>query len=58
MTTLTMRMIKGHFVVGGPNVEPMKFKTATGQAANARQRARNGQSDRAGAPARGAAELC
>jgi hypothetical protein len=27
MTTLTMRMIKGHFVVSGPDVEPMKFKT-------------------------------
>jgi hypothetical protein len=26
MTTLTMRMIKGHFVVSGPDVEPMKFK--------------------------------
>jgi hypothetical protein len=27
MTKLTMRMIKGHFVVSGPDVEPMKFKT-------------------------------
>ena len=27
MTTLTMRMIKGDFVVTGPDVEPMKFKT-------------------------------
>ena len=27
MTTLTKRMIKGHFVVSGPDVEPMKFKT-------------------------------
>jgi hypothetical protein len=27
MTTLTMRMIKGHFVVSGPDVEPMKFKS-------------------------------
>ena len=27
MTTLTMRMIKGDFVVTGPDVEPMKFKS-------------------------------
>jgi hypothetical protein len=27
MTTLTMRMIKGEFIVTGPDVEPMKFKT-------------------------------
>ena len=27
MTTLTMRMIKGDFVVTGPDVERMKFKT-------------------------------
>jgi hypothetical protein len=27
MTTLTMRMIKGHFVVSGSDVEPIKFKT-------------------------------
>ena len=27
MTTLTMRMIKGNFVVTGPDVEPMKFKS-------------------------------
>ena len=27
MTTLAMRMIKGDFVVTGPNVEPMKFKS-------------------------------
>jgi hypothetical protein len=27
MTTLTMRMIKGDFVVIGPDVEPMKFKS-------------------------------
>jgi hypothetical protein len=26
MTTLIMRMIKGDFVVTGPDVEPMKFK--------------------------------
>jgi hypothetical protein len=26
MTTLTMRMIKGDFVVTGPDVEPVKFK--------------------------------
>ena len=25
MTTLTMRMIKGDFVVTGPDVEPMQF---------------------------------
>ena len=27
MTTLTMRLIKGHFIVSGPDVEPMKFKS-------------------------------
>ena len=27
MTTLTMRMIKGDFVVTGPDVAPMKFKS-------------------------------
>ena len=27
MTTLTMRMIKGDFVVTGPDVEPMKFNS-------------------------------
>ena len=27
MTTLTIRMIKGNFVVTGPDVEPMKFKS-------------------------------
>jgi hypothetical protein len=27
MTTLTMRMIKGDFVVTGPDIEPMKFKS-------------------------------
>jgi hypothetical protein len=27
MTTLSMRMIKGDFVVTGPDVEPMKFKS-------------------------------
>jgi hypothetical protein len=27
MTTLTMRMIKGDFLVTGPDVEPMKFKS-------------------------------
>jgi hypothetical protein len=27
MTTLTMRMIKGNFVVTGPDVEPVKFKS-------------------------------
>ena len=29
MTTLTMRYIKGHFVVIGPDVPPMKFKFAS-----------------------------
>jgi len=24
MTTLTMRLVKGHFIVSGPDVEPMK----------------------------------
>jgi hypothetical protein len=27
MTTLTLRMIKGNFVVTGPDVEPVKFKS-------------------------------
>ena len=27
MTTLTMRMVKGDFIVTGPDIEPMKFKT-------------------------------
>ena len=27
MTTLTMRMIKGDFVVTGPDIAPMKFKS-------------------------------
>jgi hypothetical protein len=26
MTTLTMRLVKGHFIVSGPDVGPMKFK--------------------------------
>ena len=27
MTTLTMRYIKGHIVVTGPDIEPARFKT-------------------------------
>ena len=27
MTTLTMRLLRGGFVVIGPDVEPMKFKS-------------------------------
>jgi hypothetical protein len=27
MTTFTMRYIKGHFVVTGPDVPPMQFKS-------------------------------
>jgi hypothetical protein len=27
MTTLTMRVVRGDFVVTGPDVEPMKFKS-------------------------------
>jgi hypothetical protein len=27
MTTLTMRFVKGDFIVTGPDVEPMKFKS-------------------------------
>jgi hypothetical protein len=27
MTTLTMRYVKGHFVITGPDVPPMKFKS-------------------------------
>jgi hypothetical protein len=27
MTTLTMRYIKGHFVVTGPDIQPAKFKS-------------------------------
>jgi hypothetical protein len=26
MTTLTMRLVKGHFIVSGPDVEPMKSR--------------------------------
>jgi hypothetical protein len=63
MTTLTMRLVKGHFVVTGLDVEPMKFvqrpaigagrtirgrlSPRSGQAASAR-RARDRQSDRVG----------
>ena len=27
MTTLTMRLVKGDFIVTGPDIEPMKFKS-------------------------------
>ena len=27
MTTLTLRFIKDHFVVTGPDIEPMRFKS-------------------------------
>ena len=27
MTTLTMRRVKGDFIVTGPDIEPMKFKS-------------------------------
>jgi hypothetical protein len=27
MTTLTLRFINGHFVVTGPDIEPMTFKS-------------------------------
>jgi hypothetical protein len=27
MTVLTMRYLQGHFVVSGPDIEPIKFKT-------------------------------
>ena len=27
MTTLTLRYIKGHFVMTGPDIEPTRFKT-------------------------------
>ena len=27
MTTLTMRVVKGDFIVTGPDIEPMKFKS-------------------------------
>ena len=27
MTVFTMRRIRGHFVVTGPDIEPFKFKT-------------------------------
>ena len=29
MTTLTLRMIKGDFIVTGPDIEPMKFKKSS-----------------------------
>ena len=28
MTTLTMRVVKGDFIVTGPDIAPMKFKSA------------------------------
>jgi hypothetical protein len=27
MTTLTMRLVKGDFIVTGPDIAPMKFKS-------------------------------
>ena len=27
MTTLTMRLVQGDFIVTGPDIEPMKFKS-------------------------------
>jgi hypothetical protein len=27
MTTLTMRLVRGDFIVTGPDIEPMKFKS-------------------------------
>ena len=27
MTTLTMRVVRGDFIVTGPDIEPMKFKS-------------------------------
>ena len=27
MTVLTMRYLRGHFVVTGPDIEPLKFKS-------------------------------
>ena len=31
MTTLTMRYIRGHFVVTGPDISPMRFKSPRSQ---------------------------
>ena len=30
MTVLTMRYLRGHFVVTGPDIEPLKFKSRRG----------------------------
>ena len=30
MTVLTMRYLRGHFVVTGPDIEPQKFKSRRG----------------------------
>ena len=27
MTTLTLRLVRGDFIVTGPDIEPMKFKS-------------------------------
>ena len=32
MTTLTMRVVKGDFIVTGPDIAPMKFKSRAGGA--------------------------
>jgi len=37
MTTLTMRLIKGHFIVSGPDVEPMKSRAGARRETGARR---------------------
>jgi hypothetical protein len=37
MTVLTMRLIKGDFIVTGPDIEPMKFKSRSRRATGARR---------------------
>ena len=37
MTTLTMRLVKGHFIVSGPDVEPMKSRAGARRETGARR---------------------
>jgi hypothetical protein len=37
MTTLTMRMVKGDFIVTGPDIEPMKLRRAAKRGTGARR---------------------
>ena len=37
MTTLTMRLVKGHFIVSGPDVETMKLRAGARRETGARR---------------------